>query len=80
MQKSLSIMEVEEEEENEEDTNEVRGICSLADAKGHLQEAHQFLESSQFTTDIDFSCVSKIESTLLRNMPYRQSSIRDFFQ
>ena len=50
------------------------------DAKSHLPEAQRFLEYCQFTSDIDFSCINKIKSTLLRNMPYRQSSFRDFFQ
>ena len=40
-----AMTEVEEEDENEEDTDKVCGICSLADAKGHPQEVRLFLQT-----------------------------------
>ena len=55
-------------------------VCSLIEAKTHVQELRQYFESCAATTDIDFSSISRLETALLKNVRYKQVSIQDFLQ
>ena len=61
--------EVEEDEVDEADDLEPEEqICSLADAKSYLQEVRRFFESRQQITDMDFTSISKLETSLWKNI------------
>ena len=70
----------EEEEEEEDEENQTENpVCSLADAKVHLQEVRRYLETCSHTSEIDFRSISALESSLLQTFAQKQKSIRDFF-
>ena len=74
--------EDEEEDEHEHDGNRLteNRVCSTTDAKHYLTELRRFFESRAFTSDVDFSSIAKLESSLLKNVNNNQTSIPDFFQ
>ena len=71
--------QIEEEEEEEEETHLENPVCSLADAKAHLQEVRRYLETCSHTSDFDFRSISVLESFLLQSIAQKQKSILDFF-
>ena len=74
--------ENEEEDEDEHDGNRFieNRVCSTTDAKHYLTELRRFFESRPFTSDVEFSSIAKLESSLLKNVNSNQTSIHDFFQ
>ena len=78
MDVELTETEILEEEAEEASAVELN-VCSLADAKNHLQEVCHYFESCSFTSDVEFLIVSQLENSFLKNVSHRQPSIRDFF-
>ena len=73
-------LEAEEEEEEAEEGSAIEpNVCSLVDAKHHLQEVRRYLEFCSFTSDVEFSIMSQLETSLMINVSHRQPSIQDFF-
>ena len=73
-------LEAGEEEEKVEEVSAIEpNVCSLVDAKHHLQEVRRYLEFCSFTSDVEFSIMSQLETSLMINVSQRQPSIRDFF-
>ena len=65
--------------EGADDLEPEEWICSLADAKSYLQEVRRFFESRQQTTDIDFTSICKLETSLYKNFRTKQTTIGGFF-
>ena len=55
-------------------------ICSLADAKKHLEEIRRYFESCAHTTDSDFSAINHLDSAFTKAAGKKQSVIADYFQ
>ena len=74
--------EAEEEavEDDSEETRELVPICSLTDAKKHLEEIRRYFESCAHTTEKDFSAVNHLDSAFSKAAGKRQSIIADYFQ
>ena len=62
---------VEDEEDFVED-EPVNGtelpVCTLTEARSHLQELRRFFESKSTTTDVDFSSINRLDSTLSKSI------------
>ena len=56
----------EEEQDDDETVVETLTICSLIEAKTHVQELRQYFESCTATTDIDLSSISRLETAFLK--------------
>ena len=63
----------------QEKATEFAGVMGVTDFQASGGWLESWLESCAFTSDIDFSSINKLESSLLKNSSQRQSSIRDFF-
>ena len=74
-----------DEEEEDEDDNDgshfiENRVCAATDAKHYLTELRRFFEYRAITSDVEFSSIAKLESSLLKNVNNNQTSIQDYFQ
>ena len=65
----------EEEQDDDETVVEPITICSLIKAKTHVQDLRRYFYSCAPTTDIDFSCISRLETALINNVRHKQQSL-----
>ena len=72
--------EGEVDSEDNQETRELAPICTIADAKKHLEEIRRYLESCAHTTDSDFSAINHLDSAFSKAAGKKQSVIEDYFQ
>ena len=81
---SLQCTETPFEEDEEEDEDEHDGNCFIknrdsatTDAKHYLTELRRFFESRAFMSDVEFSSIAKLKSSLLKHVNNNQAFSSD---
>jgi hypothetical protein len=67
--------------DSQEDEEEVEvPICSMSEAKVHLQELRRYFFSQNSTCDADIDFLHRLDSALMKNSStFRQSTIESYF-